>query len=63
MKQKSLQESKYKMTERQIFEKFDDLSEDKLIEKSSKNVYIRNDVMTIVINPLIANPTNCEIGA
>ena len=56
MKQKSLQESKYKMTERQIFEKFDDLSEDKLIEKSSKNVYIRNDVMTIVINPLIANP-------
>ena len=57
MKQKSLQESKYKMTERQIFEKFDDLSEDKLIEKSSKNVYIRNDVMTIVINPLIANPT------
>ena len=57
MKQKSLQESKYKMTERQIFEKFDNLSEDKLIEKSSKNVYIRNDVMTIVINPLIANPT------
>ena len=57
MKQNSLQESKYKMTERQIFEKFDDLSEDKLIEKSSKNVYIRNDVMTIVINPLIANPT------
>ena len=57
MKQKSLQESKYKMTERQIFEKFDDLSEDKLIEKSSKNVYIRNDAMTIVINPLIANPT------
>ena len=57
MKQTSLQESKYKMTERQIFEKFDDLSEDKLIEKSSKNVYIRNDVMTIVINPLIANPT------
>ena len=57
MKQKSLQESKYKMTERQIFEKFDDLSEDKLIEKSNKNVYIRNDVMTTVINLLIANPT------
>ena len=57
MKQKSLQESKYKMTERQIFENFDDLSEDNLIEKSSKNIYIRNDVMTIVINPLIANPT------
>ena len=57
MKQKSLQESKYKMTERQTFEKFDDLSEDKLIEKTNKNVYIRNDVMTIVINPLIANPT------
>ena len=57
MKQKSLQERKYKKTERQIFEKFDDLSEDKLIEESNKNVYIRNDVMTIVINPLIANPT------
>ena len=48
---------KYKMTEREIFEKFDDLSEDKLIEKSNKNVYIRNDVMTTVINLLIANPT------
>ena len=40
---------KYKMTEREIFEKFDNLSEDKLNTKSNKNVYIRNDVMTTVI--------------
>ena len=37
------------MTEREIFEKFDNLSEDELNTKSTKNVYIRNDVMTTVI--------------
>ena len=40
---------KYKMTEREIFEKFDNLSEDELNTKSNKNVYIRNDVMTTII--------------
>ena len=40
---------KYKMTERKIFETFDDLSEGELNTKSNKNVYVRNDVMTTVI--------------
>ena len=40
---------KYKMTERKIFETFDDLSEVELNTKSNKNVYVRNDVMTTVI--------------
>ena len=37
------------MTEREIFEKFDNLSEDELNTKSNKNIYVRNDIMTIVI--------------
>ena len=38
---------KYKMTEREIFEKYDNLSEDKLNTKSNKNVYVQNDVMML----------------
>ena len=37
------------MTEREIFEKYDNLSEDELNRKSNKNVYIKNDVMITVI--------------
>ena len=40
---------KYKMTEREIFEKYANLSEDELSEKSNKNVYVKNDVITTVI--------------
>ena len=40
---------KYKMTKRELFEKFDNLSEDELNAKSNKEVYTKNDVMTIVI--------------
>ena len=40
---------KYKMTAREIFEKYANLSEDELSEKSNKNVYIKNDVITTVI--------------
>ena len=40
---------KYKMIEREIFEKYDNLSENELSEKSNKNVYIKNDVMSTVI--------------
>ena len=40
---------KYKMTERDIFEKYANLSEDELSEKSNKNVYVKNDVMSTVI--------------
>ena len=43
----------YKMTEREIFEKYDDLSGDELNTKSNKNVYVENDVMTIVIKRLV----------
>ena len=38
---------KYKMTIREIFEKY--LSEDELSEKSNKNVNVKNYVMTTVI--------------
>ena len=37
------------MTEREIFEKFDNLSEDELNTKSNKKVYVKNDVMKTVI--------------
>ena len=39
---------KYKMSEREIFEKYANLSEEKLSEKSNKNVYVKNDDMTTV---------------
>ena len=37
------------MTEKEIFEKYADLSGDQLSEKSNKNVYVKNDVMSPVI--------------
>ena len=37
------------MTEREIFEKFDNLSEHQLNTKSNKKVSVKNDVMTTVI--------------
>ena len=40
---------KYKMTEREVFEKYDNLTKDKLNTKIHQNVYVRNDVMTTVI--------------
>ena len=40
---------KYKITEREIFEKYDNLSKDKLNTKTNKNVYVKNDVMSTVI--------------
>ena len=35
----------FKMTEREIFEKFDNLNEDQLNTKSNKNVYVKNNIM------------------
>ena len=52
VKQKNLtkeQIKKYKMTKREIFKKYDNLSEDELNTKSNKNVYVENNVMTTVI--------------
>ena len=37
------------MTEREIFERYANLIEDELNEKSNKNVYVKNDLMTTVI--------------
>ena len=39
----------YKMTEREIYEKYDNLSEDELNIKSNKNVFVKNNVMTNII--------------
>ena len=39
----------YKMTERKIYEKFDNLSEDELNAKSNKNIFVRNNVITNII--------------
>ena len=38
-----------KMTEREIYEKFSNLSKDELNTKSNKNIYFRNNVMTTVV--------------
>ena len=35
----------YKMTVREIYEKFANLSEDKLNEMSNKNIYVKNTIM------------------
>ena len=40
---------KCKKTEREVFEKYANLSEDRLSEKSNKNVYVKNDVVSTVI--------------
>ena len=37
------------MTEREIFEKYDNLIENELNTKNNKEVYCNNDVMTTVI--------------
>ena len=39
----------YKMTEREIYEKYDNLSEDELNIKSNKNVFAKNIVITNII--------------
>ena len=41
--------NEYKMTEREIYEKFDNLSKEELNTKNNKTVYAKNDVMTTVI--------------
>ena len=37
------------MTEREIYEKFDNLSKDELKTKSNKNTFVRNKVMANII--------------
>ena len=40
---------RYKMTEKEIYEKFDNLNEDELNTKSNKSVYVKNNIMTNII--------------
>ena len=39
----------YKMTEREIYEKYDNVSEDELNIKGNNNVFVKNIVMTNII--------------
>ena len=39
----------YKMTEREIFKKFDNLNEDELNTKSNTNIFVKNNIMTNII--------------
>ena len=39
----------YKMTEREVYKKFGNLSEDELDTKNNKNTFVRNNVMTNII--------------
>ena len=52
MKKKKLTKEEikcFKMTEREIFEKFVKISEDRLNTKSNKNVFVKNTIMTRII--------------
>ena len=40
----------YKMTERKIFKKFDNLNKGELNTKSNKNIFVKNNIMTNIIN-------------
>ena len=40
---------KYKITERDIYENFDNLSKEKLNTKGNKNIYIKNVIVTTII--------------
>ena len=42
---KNNETKKYKMTEREIFKKYDNLSENELNTKSNKDVYVRTDII------------------
>ena len=39
----------YKMTEREYYRRFDNLSEKELNKKNNKEAYVRNDVMTTIV--------------
>ena len=43
------QVNEYKMTKREIYKKFTNLSEKELNTKNNKKTYVRNDVMTTII--------------
>ena len=43
------QVNEYKMTKREIYKKFTNLSQKELTTKNNKKAYVRNDVMTTII--------------
>ena len=43
------QVNKYKMTKKQIYKKFTNLSQEKLNTINNKKTYVKNDVMTTII--------------
>ena len=43
------QVNEYKMTKRQIYKKFTNLSDKELNTKNNKKIYVKNDVMTTII--------------
>ena len=52
MKEKTLHKmklKKYHLNDREIFGKYDNLSENELNKQYNKNVYVRNDAITSII--------------
>ena len=45
------QVNEYKMTKREIYKKFTNLSQEELNTKNDKKAYVKNDLMTTVIKP------------
>ena len=56
------QVNEYKMTKREIYKKFTDLSNQELNTKNNKNPYARKDVMTTIIKRCRGEKTK-DIGA
>ena len=52
--------NEYKMTEREIYGKFDNLSKEELNANNNKTVYVRNDVMNIVVKHCRGEKKKCE---
>ena len=50
---------KYKTTEREIFEEFDNLSDKELNIKSNKNVYVKSVVMNAIIKRCRGEQKTC----
>ena len=55
------QVKKYKMTGREYFRRFDNLSKKELNKKNNKEAYIRNDVMSTVLNCCIVEKNSSMI--
>ena len=53
------QAHEYKMTKRQIYKKFTNLSEKELSTKNNKKTYVRNDVMATIIKWCREEKTRC----